>query len=136
MEDESIAVCLHIYDLTRGMAQLMSAAILGRCSFFHLFCKTSFLNLFHLCFKGKQIDGIWHTGVVVYGREYFFGGQGITSCLPVSYLFLFRLFSVCCTLNYTYQEFHIKFIRTPCVRKTFQNIKLPCINFRDNQKFS
>ncbi|XP_046448471.1 uncharacterized protein LOC124197205 isoform X2 [Daphnia pulex] len=59
MEDETIAVYLHIYDLTRGMAQLMSAAILG-----------------------KQIDGIWHTGVVVYGREYFFGGQGITSCLP------------------------------------------------------
>ncbi|KAK4026724.1 uncharacterized protein LOC116927301 isoform X2 [Daphnia magna] len=59
MEDETIAVCLHIYDMTRGMAQLMSAAILG-----------------------KQIDGIWHTGVVVYGREYFFGGQGIASCLP------------------------------------------------------
>jgi hypothetical protein len=32
MEDETIAVYLHIYDLTRGMAQLMSAAILGRCS--------------------------------------------------------------------------------------------------------
>ncbi|KAI9563602.1 hypothetical protein GHT06_011066 [Daphnia sinensis] len=59
MEDETVEVCLHVYDMTRGMAQLMSAAILG-----------------------KQIDGIWHTGVVVYGREYFFGGQGITSCLP------------------------------------------------------
>ncbi|XP_059353046.1 uncharacterized protein LOC130697945 isoform X3 [Daphnia carinata] len=59
MEDETIEVYLHVYDMTRGMAQLMSAAILG-----------------------KQIDGIWHTGVVVYGREYFFGGQGITSCLP------------------------------------------------------
>lgn len=23
---------------------------------------------------GQQIEGIWHTGIVVYGREYFFGG--------------------------------------------------------------
>ena len=32
---------------------------------------------------GKQIDGVWHTGVVVYGREYFFGGGGIEYCEPV-----------------------------------------------------
>ena len=25
-------------------------------------------------FLGKQIDGIWHTGVVVFGKEFFFGG--------------------------------------------------------------
>ncbi|KAJ6390069.1 hypothetical protein OIU77_024315 [Salix suchowensis] len=25
-------------------------------------------------FLGKAIDGIWHTGVVVYGNEYYFGG--------------------------------------------------------------
>jgi hypothetical protein len=25
-----------------------------------------------------------HTGVVVYGREYFYGGMGIESCAPVS----------------------------------------------------
>jgi len=23
---------------------------------------------------GRQIDGIWHTGIVVYGYEYYFGG--------------------------------------------------------------
>jgi hypothetical protein len=33
---------------------------------------------------GRQIDGIWHTAVVVFGREYFFGSQGITSCSPGS----------------------------------------------------
>jgi len=33
-------------------------------------------------FLGKQIDGVWHTGIVVHGREYFFGGSGIQSCLP------------------------------------------------------
>lgn len=25
-------------------------------------------------FLGKQIDGVWHTGVVVFGKEFFFGG--------------------------------------------------------------
>ena len=23
---------------------------------------------------GKQIDGIWHTGIVVYNKEFYFGG--------------------------------------------------------------
>jgi hypothetical protein len=23
---------------------------------------------------GKQIDGIWHTGIIVYGKEFYFGG--------------------------------------------------------------
>jgi hypothetical protein len=30
---------------------------------------------------GKQIDGIWHTGIVVYGKEFYFGG-GISYDLP------------------------------------------------------
>jgi hypothetical protein len=25
-------------------------------------------------FLGKQIDGVWHTGIVVYDKEFFFGG--------------------------------------------------------------
>lgn len=45
------SVQLRIYDLSQGMARTMSPALLG-----------------------KQIDGIWHTGIVVYGREYYFGG--------------------------------------------------------------
>lgn len=54
-------VQLHIYDLSQGAAALMSGMLLGR-----------------------QIDGIWHTAVVVYGREYFFGGSGIQAITPVS----------------------------------------------------
>lgn len=27
-----------------------------------------------MSFLGKQVDGIWHTGILVHGREYFFGG--------------------------------------------------------------
>jgi len=45
------AVKLNLYDLSQGMARQFSQAMLG-----------------------KQIDGIWHTGIVVYGREYYFGG--------------------------------------------------------------
>jgi len=42
---------LAVYDLSRGMAAVMSPQILG-----------------------QRIDGIWHTGVLVFGFEYFFGG--------------------------------------------------------------
>lgn len=59
MEDK-VTVQLYIYDLTNGMAAMMSQMFLGR-----------------------HIDGVWHTAVVVFGREFFFGNQGITSCLPV-----------------------------------------------------
>ncbi|CAL4917129.1 unnamed protein product [Urochloa decumbens] len=50
-EVDGYPVKLHIYDLSQGMARQLSATILG-----------------------KAIEGIWHTGVVVYGREYYFGG--------------------------------------------------------------
>ena len=33
---------------------------------------------------GKQLEGIWHTGIVVFNREYYYGGSGIESCRPVS----------------------------------------------------
>ncbi|ESO85849.1 hypothetical protein LOTGIDRAFT_87444, partial [Lottia gigantea] len=53
-------VKLYVYDLTKGLAKSMSMAFLG-----------------------KQIDGVWHTGTVVYGEEYYFGGTGgIESCPP------------------------------------------------------
>ncbi|KAF8672754.1 hypothetical protein HU200_049451 [Digitaria exilis] len=51
MAEDGYPVKLHIYDLSQGMARQLSATILG-----------------------KAIEGIWHTGVVVYGREYYFGG--------------------------------------------------------------
>ncbi|KAJ6637084.1 Desumoylating isopeptidase 1 [Pseudolycoriella hygida] len=61
-------VDLYIYDLTQGMARVMSQMILGRV-----------------------LDGVWHTGVVVYGREYFFGSQGIQSCPPLNLVLFFSL---------------------------------------------
>ncbi|KAL9666555.1 hypothetical protein QQ045_000890 [Rhodiola kirilowii] len=44
-------VILNVYDLSQGLARQLSTTFLG-----------------------KAIEGIWHTGVVVYGKEYYFGG--------------------------------------------------------------
>lgn len=55
MAEDGYKVTLHVYDLSNGLARQLS---------------TSFL--------GKPIEAIWHTGVVVYGTEYYFGG-GIQS---------------------------------------------------------
>ncbi|KAK3588774.1 hypothetical protein CHS0354_003010 [Potamilus streckersoni] len=59
-EEEGYDVKVYIYDVTNGLARSMSPMILG-----------------------KQLDGIWHTGLVVYGQEFFFGGMGgIETCQP------------------------------------------------------
>lgn len=51
MAEDSYKVTLNVYDLSQGLARQLSTTFLG-----------------------KAIEGIWHTGVVVYGYEYFFGG--------------------------------------------------------------
>lgn len=50
--DQGSEVVLHVYDLSQGLAAQLSRALTGR-----------------------QIDGIWHTGVVVNGVEYYWGGE-------------------------------------------------------------
>ena len=44
-------VIVYQYDLTQGMAKAMSRGLIG-----------------------KQVDGVWHTAVCVFGKEYFYGG--------------------------------------------------------------
>ncbi|PIL22395.1 hypothetical protein GSI_15083 [Ganoderma sinense ZZ0214-1] len=51
-------VQLYVYDLSNGLAKRMSRQLTGR-----------------------QIDGIWHTSVVVFGKEVFYG-QGISITAP------------------------------------------------------
>lgn len=58
-QTDSYPVKLYIYDLSRGMARQLSPLILG-----------------------KQLEGIWHTAIVVHGKEFFFVGEGINSCPP------------------------------------------------------
>ncbi|XP_015190116.1 PREDICTED: uncharacterized protein LOC107073852 isoform X1 [Polistes dominula] len=58
-DDLRTSVELYIYDLSKGMAAMMSNMLIGR-----------------------HLEGIWHTGIVAYGREYFFGPAGIQSVRP------------------------------------------------------
>ena len=51
-------VYLHVYDLTQGMAKSLSPMLIGR-----------------------TIEGIWHTGIVAFGNEYFYG-DGICHMTP------------------------------------------------------
>ncbi|KAH7576341.1 hypothetical protein JRO89_XS01G0039400 [Xanthoceras sorbifolium] len=51
MDEEGHKVSLHVYDLSQGLARQLS-----------------------MTFLGKAIEGIWHSGIVVYGNEYYFGG--------------------------------------------------------------
>ncbi|KAK1289694.1 hypothetical protein QJS10_CPB18g01957 [Acorus calamus] len=48
---EGHRVTLNVYDLSQGLARQISTTFLG-----------------------KAIEAIWHTGIVVYGNEYYFGG--------------------------------------------------------------
>ena len=51
VQNGGFPVVLNVYDLSMGMASMFSQQFLG-----------------------KYIEAIWHTGIVVYGREFFFGG--------------------------------------------------------------
>lgn len=54
----SYVVQLFVYDISGGMAKQFSRQLIG-----------------------QQVDGIWHTGIVVYGKEFYFGG-GISYDMP------------------------------------------------------
>jgi desumoylating isopeptidase 1 len=51
MKSQKFKVKINLYDLSGGMAKVFSPMFLG-----------------------KEIQGIWHTGIIVYGIEYYFGG--------------------------------------------------------------
>ncbi|XP_049869511.1 uncharacterized protein LOC126369227 isoform X2 [Pectinophora gossypiella] len=74
--EKGVPVELYIYDLTHGMAALLSPAILDEQPLVIGKAVDSELGL------GRQVAGVWHTSVVVYEREYFYGGAGVTSCAP------------------------------------------------------
>ena len=80
----SQSVELHIYDMTQGMASMMSPILLGKRELIVKIFSTIIIFSSIKSALGRQIDGVWHTAVVVFGREYFFGSQGITSCTPVN----------------------------------------------------
>mmetsp|Transcript_6110 Transcript_6110/g.9362 ORF Transcript_6110/g.9362 Transcript_6110/m.9362 type:complete len:600 (+) Transcript_6110:37-1836(+) len=72
-------VRLAVYDLSRGMARTLSGQFLG---------------------PAHAIDIIPHTALIVYDREYYFGG-GIQSTLPADFRNRMQLFPIEKTLGYT-----------------------------------
>ena len=46
----------------------------------HIFSTKFRLRTISIIFR--RIEGLWHTAIVVYGNEYFFGGHGIACCVP------------------------------------------------------
>ncbi|XP_070267314.1 desumoylating isopeptidase 1 isoform X1 [Myotis yumanensis] len=63
-------VKLYVYDLSKGLARRLSPIMLG-----------------------KQLEGIWHTSIVVHKDEFFFGSGGISSCPPGFHLIQATLIS-------------------------------------------
>ena len=52
---------MFLYDLSKGAAKLETPDLLGR-----------------------SLEGVWHAGVAVYGREYSFTAKGVVSVIQVS----------------------------------------------------
>lgn len=59
-QPDKTLVELYIYDLAQGMASHFSGLV------------------------GFALEGIWHTSIVVFGHEWFFGSGGIEQCPPGS----------------------------------------------------
>lgn len=58
-QNTSYSVKLYVYDISKGLARQLSPLMLG-----------------------KQLDGIWHTSIVVHGEEFLYGGGGIFNYPP------------------------------------------------------
>jgi hypothetical protein len=104
---------LAVYDLSRGMASSMSEAILG-----------------------MRIDGIWHTGVLAYNQEYYFGGGVQTS--PIGAFAMQSSMMASHTLDMgtttkTQQELesHLRSINHRFTQATYDLINNNCNNFAD-----
>ncbi|KAK2169810.1 hypothetical protein NP493_1174g00015 [Ridgeia piscesae] len=57
-----ISVKVHLYDLSNGMATKLSPSLPGMGE--------------------TQLTGIWHTGTVVFGQEFYYSNEGILKCTP------------------------------------------------------
>jgi len=106
-------VSLHLYDLSMGMASTMSLSLLG-----------------------KQIDYVPHTGIVVGGYEYFFGG-GIQMLPPAQVVQAFgrspiRVIQLGTTTKST-ATFHawINSVRSQYTQATYDLFRHNCNNFSD-----
>ena len=107
-------VIVYQYDLTGGLAKTMSRRLIG-----------------------KQIDGVWHTGVCVYGKEYFYGGGiciGEPKKTPYGYPVKEIEFGY---TNKTMEEFQsfIKSINSQFTMNTYDVLRHNCNHFTDEALF-
>mmetsp|Transcript_8822 Transcript_8822/g.17446 ORF Transcript_8822/g.17446 Transcript_8822/m.17446 type:complete len:610 (-) Transcript_8822:325-2154(-) len=106
-------VILHVYDLSGGMARAMSQSMLG----------------FH-------VDAVYHTGVVAFGREYFYGG-GIQRMDHDAVVRTFGLTPVekisLGTTSKTQEEFHdfLESIKSDFTPEKYDLFHNNCNNFSD-----
>ncbi|GAB1299639.1 Desumoylating isopeptidase 1 [Apodemus speciosus] len=88
-------VKLYVYDLSKGLARRLSPIMLDGFSAWPWLSWTCSVDQPGieltetrlplpgvLTLKGKQLEGIWHTSIVVHKDEFFFGSGGISSCTP------------------------------------------------------
>lgn len=103
-------VTLQIYDISQGMAKVLSPM-----------------------FIGKQIDGIWHTSLVVFGKEYYFGG-GICCDVPLTTPFGMPVQRISMGFTRKTQEDLMKFFSCVSHRFTVDSYHIVdhnCNNFTD-----
>ncbi|EER13511.1 conserved hypothetical protein [Perkinsus marinus ATCC 50983] len=105
-----IKVQAHLYDLSQGMARQMSPMILG-----------------------KQIEGIWHTGVVVFGLEYYYGGGICVSPPPAVPGMPYRTIDLGVT-HKTREELntYLRSIWNKYTTETYSLLTNNCNNFADD----
>ena len=107
-------VIVYQYDLTKGMVKSLSRS-----------------------FIGKQIDGIWHTSVCVYGKEYYYGGGicvGEPKKTPYGYPVKELDFGY---TNKTHDELkeYLKSINSKFSQSTYDILRHNCNHFTDAALF-
>ncbi|RZF48892.1 hypothetical protein LSTR_LSTR003272 [Laodelphax striatellus] len=89
MSEDGTPVTLYIYDLSKGLATAISPFLLDEEpngtntpglaeNKMNSSCETED-NKNENC---EVVEGIWHTSIVIYGKEHFFGSDGISICDP------------------------------------------------------
>lgn len=82
MGDNGDKVQLYVYDLSNGLARQLSPMLLNKQVRACLHTMHSLPNM-RSSRNCLQIDGIWHTSIVVAGLEYYYGG-GVNQARPGS----------------------------------------------------
>ena len=77
-------VQLYVYDLSNGLARKLSPLLLNK-QVVQILTDASYLHVSQLllitCSRAAQIEGVWHTSIVVGGLEYYFG-CGVSQSSP------------------------------------------------------